>query len=120
MIDPRNLKKISDILNSEGTILGLYRDPKDNLFLGSLLKEGSGTIFYSVDLNQIKDYLKSELTISELYNESSSFLVNHKFRKEIKTYLKQDFLNSLQCGNEYYKDIPESMKSKEVEKKYGR
>tara|TARA_R110002111_G_C5922390_1_gene366020 strand:- start:40 stop:183 length:144 start_codon:yes stop_codon:yes gene_type:complete len=47
-------------------------------------------------------------------------LIKHKFRKEVKTYLKEDFLDSLQCGTDFYKDIPESMKSEEFERKYGR
>lgn len=120
MIDTRNLKKISDILNSEGTILGLYIDTRTNLYLGSFLKDGSGTIFYTVDLTQLKAYLQSKMPLADLYKRSSSFLVQHKFRKETKTYLKQDFLESLQCGNDYYKDISESMKSKDIEDKYGR
>jgi len=120
MIDPRNLKKEGDILNSEGTILGLYLDRKGNLYLSSFLKDGTGIIYYTVDLVLLKDYLQSKITLIDLYKKSSSFLVKHKFRKEIKTYLKQDFIESLQCGNDNYKDIPESMKSKSIEEKYGR
>jgi hypothetical protein len=120
MTDPRNLKKINDILNSEGCILGLYLDPKDNLYFGSYLKDGTGTIFYLVNEVQIKSYLKSKLTLMELYVESKSFLIKHKFRKEVKTYLKEDFLDSIQCGTDFYKDIPKSMKSEVIERKYGR
>ena len=119
MIDSRNLKKETDILNSEGTILGLYRDPKGNLYFGSLLKDGSGTVFYAVSENQLKDYLHSKMTLSSLYKESQSFLVKHKFRGEMKTYLKEDFVDSLQCGNDFYKNIPKSMKSKVIGDKYG-
>jgi len=120
MIAPRNLKKELDILNSEGTILGLYSDPKNNLFLGSFLKDGTGTVFYSVDLDLLKSFSQSEMILSDLYIKSKSFLIKHKFRKEVKTYLKEDFLDSLQCGADFYKDIPESMKSEEFETKYGR
>jgi hypothetical protein len=63
--------------------------------------------------------LKSKLTLIELFANSQSFLIKHKFRKEIKTYLKEDFLDMLQCGKDLYKDIPNSMKSIEVETKYG-
>jgi len=119
MINSRQLIKQSDILNSEGTILGLYTDSKNSLYLGSFLQDGSGVIYYSVNLDILKDYLQSKLTLTELYIKSPSFLVKHKFRKEEKTYLKEDFLNSLQCGANFYKDLPESMKSKEIERKYG-
>ena len=119
MTDPRNLKKISDILNSEGCVLGLFQDPKKNLYLESLLNDGSVRIYYSLDSNQLKDYLKSKITLNELYIQSKSFLVKYQYKKEVKTYLKEDFIDFLQCGADYYKDIPESMKSEEIENKFG-
>jgi hypothetical protein len=67
MTNPRNLKKEIDILNSEGCILGFYYDEKYNPHFGSFLKDGTGTIFYSVSEIQIKDYLKSKLTLKELF-----------------------------------------------------
>ena len=119
MTDPRNLKKELDIINSEGCILGLYYDKKNNPHFGSFLKDGTGTVFYSVTELQIKDYLKSKLTLIELFANSQTFLIKHKFRNEIKTYLKEDFSDMLQCGSDYYKDIPVSMKSGKIENKYG-
>ena len=118
MIDIDKLKKELDILNSEGTILGLYSDSKDNLFLESFLKDGSGTIFYSVDKNSLQRYSQSKIILSDLYAKSKSFLIRHKFRREVKTYLKEDFSDLLQCGNKFYRDIPESMKSEDFERKY--
>jgi hypothetical protein len=112
-------KKEIDILNSEGSILGFYCDKKYNPHFGPFLKDGIGTIFYSVSEIQIKDYLKSKLTLKELFANSKSFLIKHKFRKEVKTYLKEDFLEIIQHGNDFYKDIPNSTKSKEIETKYG-
>ena len=97
----------------------MYKDKKDSLYLGSFLKDGSGTIFYSVTPTYLKDYLQSKITLAGLYKFSKSFLIKHKYRAEQKTYLKEDFINSLQCGADYYKDIPVSMKSKEIEYKYG-
>ena len=119
MIDPRNLKTVYDILNSEGCILGLKTDPKGNLYLSSFLKDGSGTVFYSITEKELKAFVESELTIKEMYIKSTDFLVKHKFRNEVKTYLKEDFQNSLQCGTDLYENIPESMKSKKFEQKYG-
>ena len=119
MIELKKLIKISDVLNSEGAILSLFKDPNDNFYFGSFLKDGSGTIYYSLNSSQLKDYLQSKITLGELYIQSQSFLVKHKFRKDVKTYLKEDFIDSLQCGADYYKDFPVSMKSKEIENKYG-
>ena len=92
MIEPKELQKISDILNSEGSILGLYTDSRNKLYLGSFLQDGSGVIYYSVNLDTLKDYLQSKLTLAELYIKSQSFLIKHKFRKEEKTYLKGNHL----------------------------
>lgn len=119
MIELKELQKKSDILNSEGSILGLFTDSKNNLYLGSFLKDGSGIIYYSVKSNILKDYLQSKLTLSELYNMSQSFLVKHKFREKVKTYLKEDFIDLLQYGANFYKDLSDSMKSKEIERIYG-
>lgn len=119
MIDPRNLKPVYDILNSEGCILGLKTDPQGNLYLSSFLKDVSGTVFYSTSEKELKAFIESKLTIKDLYIKSTDFLVKHKFRNEIKTFLKEDFQNSLQCGMDLYKNIPESMKSEDFEKKYG-
>ena len=105
MTELKDLKKEADILNAEGCILGLYTTPNNKFYLGSLLKDGSGTVFYAVKPNRLKDYLQSQLTIVDLYNLSDSFLVRHKFRKEVKTYLKEDFSDSLKYGTAYYKDI---------------
>lgn len=39
--------------------------------------------------------------------------------KKVKTYLKEDFIDLLQCGANFYKDLSDSMKSKEIERIYG-
>lgn len=119
MIDPKNLKPIMDILNSEGCILGLKSDSKGNLYLSSFLIDGSGIVYYSTTSKELKAFLKSKLTIKDIYLKSPDFLVKRKFKNDVKTYFKEDFQKDLQCGSDLYKDIPESMKSKEFVKKYG-
>lgn len=119
MTDPRNLKTVCDIINSEGCILGLKIDLKSNLYLSSYLKDGSGNVYYSTTEEQLKSFIESKVTIREIYLDSKDFLVKHKYRTEVKTYLKEDFTDNLQCGEDYYFEIPESMKSKKFENKYG-
>ena len=118
-MDPRNLVPVYDILNSEGRILGLNKDPKGNLYLSSSLNNGLGEIFYVTTPSQLKVFIESKLTINEIYNNSKDFLVKFKIRKEIKTYLKEDFIGHLACGADYYNNLPESMKSKEFEQQFG-
>ncbi|HBH49004.1 MAG TPA: hypothetical protein DDX98_10205 [Bacteroidales bacterium] len=118
MINLNSLTKIGDVLNSEGAILALYEDQEKKFYLGSFLNDGSGTVYYAVDLYYFKSYLKSEITLKQLYLKSSSFLVKFKFRKTEKTYLKEDFTDLLQCGKDFYKNIPASMKSYQIEKDF--
>lgn len=119
-MDPRNLLPVYEILNSEGRILGLNKDSKGNLYLSSSLNNGLGEIFYATTPSQLKAFIESKITINEIYSKSKDFLVKFKFRKEVKTYLKEDFIGFLVCGADYYKNLPESMKSKEFEEQFGR
>ncbi len=119
MTDPRNLRRVFDILNGEGCILGLKKDLSGNLYLSSYLKDGSGNVFYSVSEQQLKDFAQSKITIQEMYLTSNEFMVQVRFRNEVKTYLKEEFQDNLFYGSDYYKDISESLKSKEFERLYG-
>jgi hypothetical protein len=116
MIEHRSLKPVLDILNYEGCILGLKTDPIGNLYLSSFLKDGSENVFYSTNAKELKAFIESNMTIKDIYLKSPDFLVKFKFRNDVKTFLKEDFQNDLQCGSDLYKDIPESMKSEQFEK----
>ena len=96
----------------------MHIDKKDNLYLESFLKDGIGTVFYSVTPTCLKEYLQSKITLTEVYKLSNSFLVSFKYRTRLKTYLKEDFSDSLESGADYYKDIPTSMKSEEIKNKF--
>ena len=54
-----DLDKQLDLINSEGTILGLYRSKKNEFFLSSLLSNSNETIFFNVtsQLNSYSDYV---------------------------------------------------------------
>ena len=111
MIEINQLKKVDDILNSEGTILGLYEHKSGNLFLSSYLKDGSGEIYYSTDKETLKKYFNSEMTIKQVYLESEDFLVSRKFRRETETFLKEDLTELLQCGDNLFSEITNSMRN---------
>ncbi|NCP83889.1 MAG: hypothetical protein GW823_03100 [Bacteroidetes bacterium] len=87
--------------------------------MSSFLKDGSGNVFYSTNVKELNAFIESRLTIKDMYLKSPDFMVKHKFRKDVKAFLKEDFQNDLQCGSDVYRDIPDSMKSKKIEKKYG-
>jgi len=119
MINLSELIKEADILNSEGCILGLYKTKERNYYLSSFLSDGTGNVFYSVNLKQLKGYLNSKFTLADLYIKSTSILVKKKNRELEQTFFKNDFIDKIQTGNKRYNTLPSSMKSELIEDKYG-
>ena len=119
IFDIWKLKKEDDLLNSEGTILGLYKlDTK--LYLGSYLKDGSGMVYYSTELSLLKKYFNSEIRLNQLYSESEDFIVARKYRDEVVSFLKQDLVNLIKCGDKLYSELSDALKNRDYEKRlYG-
>lgn len=112
--DLKKLKKIDDILNSEGTILGLYQ--MDNqLFLGSFLTDKTGMVYYSTNNKILKQYFNNEITLGQVYLDSKDFIVSRKFRNDTVTYLKQDLADQIQCGDKYYNELSAGMKNPNIQ-----
>jgi hypothetical protein len=101
MIKINQLNKIGELLNSEGPILSVYSVKKD-YYLASHVSDGSGTIYYSVELNDFKKYLRSEITLKELYLLSADVLILNKFRDVETVHTKDDFVDRVQCGEFYF------------------
>ena len=114
MIDINKLKKKCEILNSEGTILALYKCD-DHLYLSSYLKDKSGYIYFKTSAASLRSYINSESTLNLLYSESDDFLVIKSFRKESDIYLKSDFIEALQFGEILYSNISFSLKSNDID-----
>lgn len=81
IIDIHKLKKIEDILNSEGTILGLYQIGEEYI-LGSFLSDNSGVVYYSTNLETLKKYLTSKINLKQVYFNSEDFIVTKKHSHE--------------------------------------
>jgi hypothetical protein len=114
IIDIHKLKKIDDILNSEGTILGLYQIGNEYI-LGSFLSDKSGVVYYSTNLETLKKYLTSEINLKQVYLDSEDFIVTKKNRRETISYLKKDLADLIQCGDKLYSEISESLKNDKIE-----
>ncbi len=113
--DIKKLKKIDDILNSEGTILGLYK-LDTTFYLASYLVDGTGMVYYSTTKDNLLQYLKGNTTLRKVYLDSDDFIVSKKFRNDTVTFLKQDFANKLQCGDEYYDKLSDGLKNPNIER----
>ncbi|MDP3667805.1 MAG: hypothetical protein Q8R50_14070 [Sediminibacterium sp.] len=113
IIDINKLKKIDDILNSEGTVLGLYQIANEYV-LSSFLSDKSGVVYYSTNLETLKKYLTSEINLKLVYIDSEDFIVTKKYRHEKVSYIKQDLADLIQCGDKLYSEISESMKNDKI------
>lgn len=109
IIEINDLKKITDLINSEGTILGLLKDKKSKLFLCSFLKNSEGTVYYSTTKKMLNDYLLGKLKTKELFLKSNSFLVTVKNKNSSKVYIKESIAAEIQCSEIYYTELPKSM-----------
>jgi hypothetical protein len=111
MIDNiNNHKKVDDLINSEGSILALYII-EDNYYLASYLTDKSGTLYYSTNKIDLTDYINSKIRLIDLYNKSEDFIVQRKFRSEIHSFLKEDMAQLIKFSDNFYKDIPDSMRN---------
>ena len=117
IFDIRKLTKQHEILNSEGTILGLYNIAAQ-IYLGSYLKDGSGMVYYATTTDLLRKYFNSEIELRHLYSESEDFIVTRKFRNETDSFLKNDLTDLIQCGDKLYLEIPDSMKNLDFEKTF--
>ena len=116
MIEINQLLKFGDILNSEGTILGLYKKKSGDLFLSSYLKDGSGEIFYATDRETLKKYFDCVIKLKEVYLNSNDFIVTRKFRNETTSFIKLDFVNMIQCGDNLFLENSKSMRNDKLVK----
>lgn len=118
MVEINQLKKVDDILNSEGTILGLYQHKSGNLFLSSYLKDRSGEIYYSTDKETLKKYFNSEMKLKQVYLESSDFLVTRKLGKETETFIKEDLTDLILCGDSLFSEISKDMRNDKLAREF--
>lgn len=111
--DINKLVKIDDILNSEGSILGLYQI-ENKLYLGSFLKNGLGVVYYLTEKKVLKMYFDSLVNLKSVYLISEDFIVSTKFRKETLSYIKDDLSGLIQCSEFLYSEVSDSIKNKEI------
>ena len=116
MIEINKLTKVGDILNSEGMILGLFKNNSCDLFLSSHLTDGSGDVYYTTKKDVLIKYFNSEINLREVYISSGDFFVSKKFREETKQYLKNDLVEFIQMGDKFYNTIAIGMKNENIVK----
>ena len=111
------VKKQADILNGEGTILGLF-NTGPNLSLGSYLKDGSGTVYYSTTRELLKKFLTSEISLKQLYLASHDVLVTKDSNGDMTSHPKQDLEDLIFCGDKLYSENAQSMRDANFEESF--
>ena len=115
--DINKLQKIGDILNAEGTILGLYQKNKEYI-LCSFLSDRSGVVYFSTNLEILTKYFKSEINLRQVYLEADDYIVTRKTKQEIFSHIKSDFSDIIECGDKLYCEISESMKNDKIKNQF--
>lgn len=118
MINPTLFKKNLSILNSEGEILGLYTDNKNNYYFGSRLMNQEGIIFYPVTEKLIKDFVNSNILLRDVFMQSNTEEVKILSKKTVKSVPKKDYVKLIDCGDILYLSLHSDLKKKEFEEKF--
>jgi hypothetical protein len=113
LVETKNLKKITDIINSEGCILGLYKNG-EVLILSSHLMDIGGDVFYTTTGELLRHYLNGDITLNQLFMLSEDILVTRKLASEKTTHVKADLVSRITFGEEYYTNISYGMKNKNI------
>lgn len=114
MIKKNQLRKIHDLINAEGTILGLYTQG-DKYYLGSLLNDGSrATVYYSAKKEDLSEYLESKITLNELYQKSEDPIVTRSSKEGEQSFLKGDMARLIQWCESYFNQIPTGMRAENI------
>ncbi|MEN9547703.1 MAG: hypothetical protein RIR12_294 [Bacteroidota bacterium] len=117
MIDIKKIKKIDEIINAEGTILGLYNNGNE-FILGSYLNNNLGTVYYSVDFAMLKKYVTSQVTLRQLYLDSKDTIVIVKNRTNTDSFIKEDLADSLELGDNLFSEISSGIRNDNFFQKY--
>ena len=112
MINPINLKKIEDIINSEGSILSIHRDPKNNFFIRAKMENEEGMVYFDTNKSKLKKYLNSVITLNKLFELKTNYFLKTKTGSVIKTFIGEDFKCNLIYGEILYKSLPKEVRLK--------
>ena len=110
MINLQRLKKKIDLINSEGAILSILLDPKDNIVIMGLTKKTLEEVYFNVNVGDVNMYVSSYIKLNDLFHSRVNFLIKTKRAGELKTFFSKDYKCELSFGDNYYDEISESLK----------
>lgn len=114
MINPINLKKIEDIINSEGSILSIHRDPKNNFFISAKMENQEGMVYFDTNKSKLKKYLNSIITLNKLFELKTNYFLKTKKGLAVKTFISDDFKCNLIYGDFFFKSLPNDIRVQSI------
>ncbi len=103
------MRKTQELLNAEGTILGLY-EKNGREYLGSYLKDIMGTLFYTFSKDHLQQYYDSKITLMNLFLMSEEYFVEPYRGSGLKEYSKDELAEEIKCGKNFYRGLSSGLK----------
>jgi hypothetical protein len=101
--EPRALRKISELIKSETTILATY-EFNSRMYFGARLTDQSGTVYFSTTWAGVDAFIKSKKTLRQLFNESQDVWADSMPALDGTT--RSSVVEQIKFVDEFYKDIP--------------
>jgi hypothetical protein len=123
MFKPIN-NELKPILNSEGNILTIKKLKREtdehDMFLEAIFDQGKKKVYTKITVEALKLYFNSRLRLFEIFlirsDEPYFIFSENKFQKIIfGDKLKNEVINTIECGMLFYSDISSGMKSDPLE-----
>lgn len=117
------LYKIQELINAEGAIVTILMDENESIFIMGNTENGKKKIIAKTNHFQLALYLKSRITLKELFllNQDEHYYILSRLKKdavffELTTVNLPKVLKSLELSDQLYQMLPSGMKSPLSEK----
>lgn len=101
--EPRTLRKISEILKSDATLLATY-EFNGRMYFGARLSDQRGTVFFTTTWAGVDAFIKSKKTLRQLLSESTDVWADGN--PEVNTANRMEMAEQIEIVDALYKDLP--------------
>ncbi len=105
--EPQALRKISEILKSDATLLATY-EYNGQLYFGARLTDRRGTVYFATTWAGVDAFIKSKKTLRQLIAESGDVWAD--VMPEVNTANRMVIADQIELTDAFYRDIPAKMR----------
>jgi hypothetical protein len=105
--ESRTLRKISDILKSDITILGTY-EHNSRMYFGARLADRRSTVFFATSWAGVDAFIKSKKTLRQLLLESTDVWVDPM--PQLDPNFLPSVVDQIEFADLLYRDIPSRLR----------